>query len=493
MDKRLVAAALAAGIAVVTLPRAVIAATLFRDDVAVELSGEFRVLYSHILEPDADEDLRPGTINRVEPQLRLEPTLWLNEFVALDARIHADAIWGTGVDPLNVDDTVRGYDIALARLGLRWQTPLGLVEIGRVGWHWGLGLLLHDGRSDIDRYGVVTATGAQDMLRLTVAPAGIHKPLKLTIFMRQYFSGRDSTTPYLDNGWSYGAALHGEPGVWTYGVLLRYDRHRDAGTDFLTGDVYLRWLPGVLALAAEGIGRWGNSDDVLLATNGFAAVQPTFAQWGAAGGVLRLTTPGWRAKAVVFETTGLETGAMMGDNVADVFTDRTWRGLNANPSYKVGLLLFPQLWQARQAALGERLTDAYAARFAGNAEAFARAYAARVGSGITNAWYIYPGFGLKTDDGLRFRLNALYARSISPLPTLNVADDRGTSQAVDDLFARESNLGFEVDVHLSYPLWGNVSLLLESGIAFPGAAFRNAAGNDAPVSFILAPRLTATF
>ncbi len=484
-------AALVVGLATTAEP-----ASLFSDDVAVAVDGDFYVQFQHQLEPDGDGTQRPGTINRAAAELAARPSLILNEFVRIDSGLTVGgqtSPWGQSSNRYAYDGEAASLGFSIDILGLHWETPAGVIDAGRVPWHWGLGVFENDARFELDRYGLPSGSGTQDMFRLRVAPLGVNVPLETTVFLRSWFNGRASDSDFVDNGWSYGVAAEGTPDLVDYGWLIRYDRHRGGGTNLLWTDAYNSWKFNAGVLEYEGAFRFGRTDDLpLVAPNGLR-VSEDDAEWLGWGVVGRYLLRGVRKGKVSFETSGIEVGAFSGDEIAGAVEDGDWDGLYADPDFRVGLLLYPQVWNYRRQAFRQQLINAWGDRLGASAEQLGLTYDNRVGQGIGNSIYVNPGIGLRTDSDLRFRLNFLYARAIAAVSTLEVIDDGGTTQRSDDRYADGKSLGFEIDTHLSYPLWGGIYGVLEAGIAFPGSAFDNALGGDAKTSFILAPRLTAEF
>ena len=92
MRRSTAAICLAATLALAATPAR--AAKLFADDVAVDLAGNYRISFEHILEPDGDPDSRPGTINRAPMSLSLNPTLLINEFVSVETLFEVEGVAG---------------------------------------------------------------------------------------------------------------------------------------------------------------------------------------------------------------------------------------------------------------------------------------------------------------------------------------------------------------------------------------------------------------
>lgn len=466
---------------------------LFADDVAVAVHGDVHLGFSHEVEPDGDRDRRPGSVNAVRGRFRISPELWVDEYLQIRTGLQVDSLWGAGRRPDAPNGEAGPVALDVMQFDLRWHTPFGIWTAGRSRWHWGLGLFEHDGRVDLDRYGVPSGTGAQDQLTLEVAPFGVARPWRLLALIRQWYAGEAAGMPWVDDAWSVGVGMTGTPGRTRLGALLRYDAHGDADTRLAWLDLYVdaRWGPA--AIAAEAAGRYG-------ATGAWTRIDPSTrraarerSDWLGWGGVTRLGFPGWTAGPVAFETTGLEAGYLSGDTMTGAFGDARWSQLGADADYRVGLLLLPQMLPARRAALAAAVAADWAA-FAGlDPTALSAEMAARGGEGMAGVWYVQPGFGLRSRDDLRFRLNVLYARASRELATLQIVDTRGTAERIDDRRGAGSEIGFEIDTHLSYPLWGRVSGVLEAGVAFPGNAFKNQAGRSAPTAFAVSPRLTVLF
>ncbi|RMF17701.1 MAG: hypothetical protein D6761_03810 [Candidatus Dadabacteria bacterium] len=467
------------------------AASLFADDIAVGVDGEWRNWFEYAVEPDGDPVERPETVNVAQSRLRLAPELLVNEFVRIETQIDAIASWGQGTGPFDVAAEGADATLRIGRAALHWQTPIGAISVGRVGWHWGLGLFDHDGRTDLDRPGLQHGTGAADMLLLRAAPLGVDEPMTVSVFVRQWYFG-DRGLGYVSDGWSYGAAVEYE-GDTRGGLQLRADRQRDAGLRQLWADGYGIVPMGSLALRAEAAVRFGKADEVprIDATGLSLSEQP--AQWFGGAAIARLSLEQVRAGKVSFRPTALEGGAISGGAFNDVLTRKSWGWVSLNPDYRIGLLLFEQLWRARQAALADALLDRAVVRLGTGRETLAQTLDGRIGEGPGNAWYLAPTFGIETDDQLRFRLGAVWARAFWPVPTLELLDDRGTAQPLDDIYGSGRNYGAEINLHLSYPLWGGVVGVIESAVAFPGNIFTNSAGRRGDTAFSLMPRLTVSF
>jgi hypothetical protein len=466
---------------------------LFADDVAVAVHGDLHVGFTHEVEADGDPDRRPGSANGVRGRFRLAPELWVDEYLQIRTGLQVDSVWGAGGSPGLPQAEAPAATLDVMQFDMRWHTPVGVWTLGRSRWHWGLGLFEHDGRVDLDRYGVPTGTGAQDQLTLEVAPFGAARPWRLLALVRQWYAGEAAGLPWVDDAWSVGLGMTGTPGLSRLGVLLRYDTHGDAGTQLAWLDAYVDARLGPAALAAEVAGRYGTTVawTRIDAMTRRAAREDT--EWLGWGGVVRLGFPGWEAGPVAFDTTGFEAGYLSGDTLTGAFGDARWSQLGADADYRVGMLLLPQMLPVRRAALTASVAADWAA-FAGlDPAVLDREMASRSGGGMAGVWYVQPGFGLRSQDDLRFRLNVLYARASREMSTLQVTDTRSTAERIDDVRGSGAEVGFEVDTHLSYPLWGRVYGVLEAGVAFPGNAFKNAAGRSAPTAFAVSPRLTVLF
>lgn len=485
--------ALAAALIIWAAPAAASDDFLFSDDVAVALDGDVHVGFTHEVEGDADGDRRPATANGVAGRFRIEPELWVDEFLQIRTGIQVAPVWGSGGLPGQPHGEAAAVAIDVTQLDMRWHTPAGVLTVGRTRWHWGLGLFEHDGRVDLDRYGVPTGTGAQDQLTLEVAPFGAAKPWRVLALARQWYAGEAAGLPWVDDAWSFGLGLTGAPGRHRVGTLLRYDTHGDASTRLAWLDVFGELRLGPARLAAEAAGRYGSTSAWSRIDAASRTVARSATEWLGWGGVLRLGFPGWEAGPVAFETTGLEAGYLSGDSLAGAFGDDRWSQLGADPDYRVGMLLLPRMLSARQSSLAAGVAADWSS-LAGAAPADLQAeLAARGGPGMAGVWFVQPGFGLRSRDDLRFRLNILYAGATRSWSTLQVVDDRGTAERADDIRGSGSSLGFEVDTHLSYPFWGRVYGVLEAGVAFPGDAFDGRTGAAAPTAFVIAPRLTVLF
>ena len=107
--------------------------------------------------PVHEEGTRHGRTDWGEHRLRLSPKL---AWETLEIHLEVDAISGQifgATSALAAPWLDRPYDevpnvrwVDPRQLNLRWRTPIGMLQVGQVASHWGLGLLANDGAHDED-------------------------------------------------------------------------------------------------------------------------------------------------------------------------------------------------------------------------------------------------------------------------------------------------------------------------------------------------------
>lgn len=470
---------------------------LISQDLAVREEGEFHSRFLHLKEPDGDASQIPGTENQFALRLLLDPHLIFDDFTEVFARLEVgdpELLLGEGGSALTAEHLGGKIPLSLTALGVHLQTPLGALLMGRIPFHYGLGVFYSNGRSSLSGYGIPLSSGTDDQIRFSFAPFGAIHPLKVTLLLRSFAEGSRSTEGIRKDGIGYGGELSWEEGENRYTVWGDYEVRSTQGTYLGFLDLFLSQRFSFLRIRLEAgarWGRWGGIPGVEL--NQQSLVVRTLDRLGA-GGVLQVfAVEEVKSGGTTFAESGLEVGWFSGDRIEEIFTGGRSRWFSSHPDYTVGLLLFSSLWPSRLTRLNENYSSAYREILGGGESSLKEAFQSLVPSGIGNAFYLFPGFSLKTADELRFRLNLLYARSILPVPTLKVIDTRGTLSRADDLYQTGHEYGFEIDAHLSYPVWGGAYGILEAGVAFPGDIFRNASGEKPPTAFGIFPRLTIFF
>jgi uncharacterized protein (TIGR04551 family) len=414
-------------------------------------------------------------------RFRFEPTFEVSEdlsiYVQMDlldnVLLGSDPVSDPFLDPftpLHVLETSRLADVVkVKRVWGRVNTALGELIFGRMGYHWGLGILHNDGNCLDCDFG-------DTYDRIAFAPREI-KGHTFTLMFDLLFKGAGTTGEFgelgrsvdldtLDDGYRLGLSVTRldtpetvkrklEAGQWVvnYGLVVDFrtqgwDTVTTANLDNVLGqlsslrsqvvkrDAKLYQPDFFLSLkkrkwrldleAAASIGSVGNraTRDVDIATNPQLTQQITFTQFG---GALQTDLAAFPADALLI---GLEAGAASGDKGAHGFGARPWRNGSGNPQP------VPPGTPGFNAA-GPGDIDGNHLDFSNpdhthgriNNFVFNRAFNVdmilfrNIITAVTSAWYVKPSLryrptGRKTgggdDTGFEILLSAMYARSWYP-------------------------------------------------------------------------------
>ncbi|HKC60921.1 MAG TPA: TIGR04551 family protein [Myxococcales bacterium] len=414
-------------------------------------------------------------------RFRFEPTFEVSEdlsiYVQMDlldnVLLGSDPVSDPFLDPftpLHVMETTRVADVVkVKRVWGRVNTALGELIFGRMGYHWGLGILHNDGNCLDCDYG-------DTYDRIAFAPREI-KGHTFTLMFDLLFKGAGTTGEFgelgrsvdldtLDDGYRLGLSVTRldtpetvkrklEAGQWVvnYGLVVDFrtqgwDTVTTANLDNVLGqlstlrsqvvkrDAKLYQPDFFLSLkkrkwrldleAAASIGSVGNraTRDVDIATNPQLTQSITFTQFG---GALQTDVATFPADALLI---GLEAGAASGDKGAHGFGARPWRNGSGNPQpVPAGTPGFN--------AAGPGDIDGNHLDFSNpdhthgriNNFVFNRAFNVdmilfrNIITSVTSAWYVKPSLryrptGRKTgggdDTGFEILLSAMYARAWYP-------------------------------------------------------------------------------
>jgi uncharacterized protein (TIGR04551 family) len=414
-------------------------------------------------------------------RFRFEPTFEVSEdlsiYVQMDlldnVLLGSDPVSDPFLDPftpLHVMETTRVADVVkVKRVWGRVNTALGELIFGRMGYHWGLGILHNDGNCLDCDFG-------DTYDRIAFTPREI-KGHTFTLMFDLLFKGAGTTGEFgelgrsvdldtLDDGYRLGLSVTRldtpetikrklEAGQWVvnYGLVVDlrtqgWDTVTTANLDDVLGqlstlrsqvvkrDAKLYQPDFFLSLkkrkwrldleAAASIGSVGNraTRDVDIATNPQLTQSITFTQFG---GALQTDLAAFPADALLI---GLEAGAASGDKGAHGFGARPWRNGTGNPQpVPAGSPGFN--------AAGPGDIDGNHLDFSNpdhthgriNNFVFNRAFNVdmilfrNIISAVTSAWYLKPSLryrptGRKTgggdDTGFEILLSAMYARAWYP-------------------------------------------------------------------------------
>ncbi|HMA96017.1 MAG TPA: hypothetical protein VKP30_25195 [Polyangiaceae bacterium] len=470
------------------------------DLLKMEIHGEYLLHLSAVPSPrlaqygfsDYADSL--GQTHRLAHRMRFTPRLFYRDALAIVAQF--DAPYGTvlGESPDHVE--ARGDQAATVaqpmRVALRWayaevRVGAGHLRLGQQPAHWGSGLVLNSGDErqflGDSRFGTIV-----ERLGYEGRPWGANSSFELIVATDWVVS--DTKVQWLDGDHSMrsliGASLQAGPdrrvGLMLMGENLRpksghavVDARAPSemtATIDLAGK-YAFAVPGrhaFVMLAAEAAAVLGTSDvspEILLPSNARVARFGALGQLGvtAVRGSGRHSWANWGLM--------LEWGYMSGDSNPGDGTDRRFI---ANPSRRVGLVLFDEVlrWKAARAAaassdprLGMRPS--------------ASSYSIATNGGVAGATYLILQGLFRPIPNFDLRTAALVAQATSDGidPVQLVTHGRWTN--FDGGAPAHRDLGLELDFAAEFrqPLDHGISVMagVEGGVLFPGRALADAQEN----------------
>ncbi|MGM0576495.1 MAG: hypothetical protein ACQEXJ_12270 [Myxococcota bacterium] len=413
---------------------------------------------------------------RIRPEVRFTDELLIHaDLQALNGQIHGDDIDLGGdavIQPWR--DTPVEDQLMVREAWIQVPIGIGLVRVGRMTSHWGLGLVANDG--DEEAYGFADATHGDVVNRALV----ILRPYQredgdgaLIVSAGADLVEQDELTDRGegDDAWQVIGAVAWRQEAWELGTYVAYrDLTRDDGRTIQATAVDLsgRWERALseryhLKLAFEGAVIVGTTDEFRFEE---APEEQDVRQFGGVvkGGVSDTET------ALRY---GLEAGFASGDEDTQ---DGTLRAIRFDPAYKVGMILFHEVL-ARASARGyDRVSDpALSGVPPQGVERLP------TNGSITNAAYLFPQIAWAPYSGrLVARLGALLA-----FAPADVVDPYASAEAggfnrnawgkadADGLLGVEVDAGLEAHVRTEGV---HVRIGAQYGVLEPGPALGAASG-----------------
>lgn len=450
--------------------------------VIVRLGGEYRLRLNMM----DDVPLRPLPRTDAASTGRLGQNLWGEQWLRLRGSAsvganlrfvaQADAIHGVafgdlaqGVLPEARIRSEYGYPgVRLRFLYLDWETPIGLLRVGQMGFSWGLGMVANDG----DTPTVFGDYLYGDLVRrvlLATRPLGRNVPFTIAVggdwVVRDQIADYERRDDLAFQGLLAVAYGDGDDRVGAYGV---YRWQENALSDTLAAvfvDVFARWgfrRGGARYFAAvEAAYAGGSTTYARTVENPEHTIQQLM-------GVLQLGRQSPKLDVV------LEGGYASGDsNGEDAIQGRA----TIDPDHRVGLILFPEVMASQTARSAYLAQDpSLSARPARGSELLPS------NGGVSGAAYLFPYAIFRPTSWLELRLGGVFAWSTSAVvdPYAQRAYSRSENFRGGSSSARD--LGVEVDgaVLLHRTLADHLVLSggVEGGIFVAGGAFDDAAGQS---------------
>ncbi len=413
-------------------------------------NGYFRVRAKAINEKDVSNS------NYLESRLRLEPNLKITEDLSISMQADIEDRWGTHNSIFDIDSEVRGVDFKFKRAWLRYMTPVGLLEVGRMPSDWGLGIFTNDGNDFDDMFGDNYDGDTFDRVLFGTKPLGRESPLTTALIFDIVSSGRPEDTEddvsELILAFIYNESWGGG------GIYGGYRAQPSTATEAYFGDIYLKLNLYNITLEAESVYVHGYSRALQTSLNQGRYI---IDQAGTAG---RLTYSG------KFIEPSLEVGFASGDN--NPF-NRHLTQFTFHRDYNVGLILYEEVLAG--------LTEAMVKNFYTLGE-YPPPGTEKLSTqgGVTNSIYLFPAIKLNIIHGLSAVIGGLYARSIFPF--VDVVELIKTNYERNLIGGEPSKeLGWEVDGGLDWEFLKNFRAGIQGGYFSPGGAFKDEEGEVHPV------------
>ncbi len=422
---------------------------------------------------------------------RLEPTLNISEDVRIRSQLDvldnvilgstpAGGELGNAREPLSIaSQQTLSTAIELKRVYGEVNTPVGLLSFGRMGSHWGTGMLTHSGNCLDCDYGDTV-----DRIMFVSTRIGGHYIVPMLDFVSEGVTQRhrDFGVPYdanqSDDARDWGLAiakrdteleitrkLGADQSILNYGLYFVYRSQRfdtaksEEGTSFqardasiYVPDLWAKFQTNTLTLEFELAGVFGNVNTLapLPGSDDSANQAITLAQVGfvAKGEYMALASLGL----------GLEVGFASGDEAP---------GMGNRPGSGVptaGSLDGAQFCVAANCATrDDRITNFR----------FNRDYRVdlilwrELFQGVTDALYVKPGLRYELTDGLGLWTNIVYSRAMEATST---PSSRISSSGK---LEGDANLGIEFDAGIRYDSGDGFGASLSYGVLFPLAGLDN--------------------
>jgi len=424
------------------------------DAVEFRLDGMYRLRANLFdsLSLERGEERDEGVRSFIDQRLRLVPQLRINSGVHVFADIDLLDALAFGANPAGADPSVLvaigqqqadgslfnepsamtggalpGEDyqdsLFVRRAWVEVYTPYVDLKIGRMGSHWGLGILANDGSCDTCDYGdivdrIMISTSMIDPVRISVA---------VDTRAEGFINKDDDTHSFLVQG----GLLHE---VYKVGGYVRWTRQPSNKFNLLHGDIWGSAKLGPVKVELEGLINWGSAETTDIGVEDLKILS--------GGGALEATlaVSPWEA--------GLSLGVATGDKDP---TDNAWHTLRFDRDYDVGLLMFEHPLPQFQVGDAANVADGPL----GNVDASL----AVTSEGVSNAFYLRPRFHVDLLENLRAGVSLTTAWPVVPAGLGHTDEDP------------RNFYGVEIDGAVTFVLHNAFELRAAAAAFFPGNVY----------------------
>lgn len=413
-------------------------------------NGYFRVRAKSVNERDILKS------EYLESRLRWEPDLKIANNISILFQMDIEGNWGSNHSFFDIDLGENDIDFKFNRSWLRYMTPVGLLEVGRMPSDWGMGIFTNDGNGFDDLFGDNYDGDTFDRILFGTKPFGKESPLMTALIYDIISAGKPEELKD-DVSEIILALLYSEK----WGIAGIYGGYRpqiSTSTEAYFGDIYLKLNLYNITLEAESVYVHGHSRALQTSQNQGKYI---IDQACAASRI------GYSGK---FLKPSIEIGFASGDNNP---LNRHVTQFTFHSDYNVGLILYEQV-------LAD-LTEAMYQKFYTLGE-YPPPGAEKMSTegGVSNSFYVFPAITVNITEALSAVAGLLYARSIFPF--VDVVELIKTNYEKNLMGGEPSKeLGWEVDGGIEWNLKKSFSAGLQGGYFSPGSAFRGLDGSIHPV------------
>ncbi len=304
----------------------------------------------------------------------------------------------------------------LRRAWAELYTPYVDFKVGRMGSHWGMGLVANDGDCDTCDYGdtvdrIMVSTSLLDPVRINFA---------IDTRAEGFINREDDTHSFLLSG-GYLSEVH------RVGAYLRWTRQPINSINVIHADLWGATKLGPLSLELEAALLWAEASNTEIGIEELKVL--------AGGGALRAGLD-----IHPFDV-DFEVGLASGDSNN---SDNEWHTFRFDRDHDVALLMFEQplpIYAVGDAADADNQNEDFAGMI--------------TGEGVSNAFYVRPAVHFDILDNLKAGLSLTAS---TPL----------VKEAFD---GAPEGYGAEIDVDATWTLYSHFELGGRAGILFPGPVY----------------------
>jgi len=213
-----------------------------------------------------DITTRDLSANRfIETRLRLEPEITVTEDLSIHTQMDVDGVWGERGSLFGFDSEVNQFDFKFNRAWLKWMTPAGLLEIGRMPSDWGLGIFTNDGNGFDDPFGDNYDGDTFDRILFGTKPLGMESPLTTALIFDMVSTGKPQKTE--DDVSEVILALLYTESMAIAGIYGGIRTQESTSTEAFFGDIYLKFAIAGLTLEAESVYLKGHTRALMTSLN----------------------------------------------------------------------------------------------------------------------------------------------------------------------------------------------------------------------------------